>query len=336
MSNKVLQGNEAEKAMQTAMISKDQDMGTAVTPVNGAKYSNGTNLNLGTTEAIYDIPYDTEIQKRVFKKAPFYSFCEQIGILKPTDSPIVGYRYKEQKTTSTFIDEDGEIPAHNQSLYGKEEAKMKTLVYPIKISDLVMRGDRAAAVNILEDEINDAIKDLAAAKDTALLEADGTNKKVQGLFPSIKTNKFDAKGETITKDLLDDACQAAIDNGGSPSAIITTTEVGKQLNNLLYPTIRNVNTISLPLGYNVVSYVTPDQQQIPIITDPNISSTGGEKLAFLDDDSFQIRELVKQETFPLAVTNLAISTVVYSYITSYNRAEYQNSIITGIGKRADQ
>lgn len=328
MSNKVKTDNEAEQ-----LINKAQTAQTAVTQVAGAKFSDNTAVTGGTAEATIDVPYDVEIQKRVFKKAPFYSFCEQSGILKPTDSPIVGYRYKEQKTTASFIDEDEAIPAHNQSLYGKEEAKMKTLVYPIEISDLMMRGSRSAVVNVLDDEINDAIKDLAAAKDKALLEADGTNKKVQGLFPSIKTNKINANNTVLTKDMLDDACQAAIDEGGSPTAIVTTPEVGTQLNNLLYPTIRNINTINLPLGFNVVSYVTPDQQQIPIITDSNIDSTNGETLAFVDDDSFQVRELVKQEMFPLAVNKLAVSTVMYSYITSYNRAEYKNSIITGIAKR---
>ena len=53
-------------------------------------------------------------------------------------------------------------------------------------------------------------------------------------------------------------------------------------------------------------------------------------LAFVDNNSLRVRELVKPSMIPLAKTKLSTSRVLFTYFTFYNRAEYRNGIITGI------
>ena len=73
------------------------------------------------------------------------------------------------------------------------------------------------------------------------------------------------------------------------------------------------------------------EKTIPIIVDPNIDTTNGDVLTFIDNNSLRVRELVKPTITPLAKTKLSTSRVLFTFFTFYNRAEYRNGMITGIG-----
>lgn len=282
-----------------------------------------------TADSMITIDYDKDLQKEVYHVSPFLTYCEQNGMVTSAKVSKVGYRVKKQKTKSAFIPEGGDIPAHDPSLYEDKVVKMSTLVYPIEVSDLAQIG--VDGVDVLDDEITDGFLDMATTKDSTIIQADGANNNPKGLLPSITTHKVDNGGKVIDKDTLDILAQDIIDEGGSPSAILTTAKVGRQLNDILYPTIRNVDKVELGLGYWVTAYNAPNGTSIPIVVDQNIDTTSGDSLAFVDNTSFKIRELVPPSVKELATTKLSTSKVLFNYFTCYNRAEYRNGLISNIG-----
>lgn len=285
---------------------------------------------LPTADVMITVDYDAELQRLVYHQCPFLTYLETHGCVRPASTAKVGYRVKKQMTTSSHIEETQDIPEHIPSYFEDEIAKMQTLVYPIEISDLACAG--VDAIDLLADEINDGYLDMAQTKDITILNGTPDNpvsNHFTGFLPSIKTHKEDMGG-AIDKDTIDILAQDIIDDGGSPDAILTTAKVGRQLNDLLYPEHRIVDKIDLTLGTRVTAYNAPNGKSIPIIVDPNIDTTDGDVLAFVDNNSLRVRELVKPSIVPLAKTKLSTSRVLFTYYTFYNRAEYRNGIITGI------
>lgn len=281
-------------------------------------------------DVMITVDYDADLQKQVFHQSPFLTYLEQNGIVQPATEAKVGYRVKKQKTSSTFINETEEIPAHTASDFTDEVAKMKTLVYPIEISDLAQNG--VDAVDLLEDEITDGYLDMAQAKDKAIIQGTGSAKDFKGLIPGITTNKEDVAGEKLTLKDVDVIAQSIIDDGGNPSAILTTASVGRQLNDLIADRLRYVDKVELAFGQRVTAYNAPNGAQIPIIVDPNIdTTTGGQKLAFVDNNTIRVRELLAPSMIDLAKTKLSTSKVLYTWFTFYDRAEYRNGLLTNIG-----
>lgn len=285
---------------------------------------------LPTADVMITVDYDAELQRLVYHQSPFLTYLETHGCVRPASTAKVGYRVKKQMTTSTHIEETQDIPEHIPSYFEDEIAKMQTLVYPIEISDLACAG--VDAIDLLEDEIRDGFLDMAQVKDKTILNGMPDNpvsNHFTGFLPSIQTHKEDAGG-VIEKDMIDIMAQDIIDQGGNPDAILTTAKVGRQLNDILYPEHRIVDKVDLTLGTRVTAYNAPNGKSIPIIVDPNIDTTDGDVLAFVDNNSLRVRELVKPSMVPLAKTKLSTSRVLFTYYTFYNRAEYRNGIITGI------
>lgn len=309
----------------------DNNVQTAVenTTVTGAT-DRTQNGSLPTADVMITVDYDDELQRLVSHQNPFLTYLEQKGCVRDAQTAKVGYRVKKQMTTSSFIAETEDIPSHIPSYYEDEIAKMQTLVYPIEISDLALCG--VDGVDLLADEIQDGFLDMAQTKDKAILNGTQANNGFDGFLTQLANNgthKEDAAGP-IDKDVIDIMAQDIIDDGGSPDAILTTAKVGRQLNDILYPEHRIVDKVDLTLGSRVTAYNAPNGKSIPIIVDPNIDTTNGDVLAFVDNNSLRVRELVKPSMIPLAKTKLSSSRVLFTYFTFYNRAEYRNGIITGI------
>lgn len=302
----------------------DAHVQTAVNQPGGAITSSP-----GTADVMITVDYDAELQRLVNHQSPFLTYLEQNGCVSDAKTAKVGYRVKEQKTTSSFIAETEDLPRHDPSLYTDEIAKMQTLVYPIEISDLAMRG--VDAIDLLEDEIRDGFLDMAQTKDIAILQGTQANNGFNGLLNTITTHTDDMNDSAISKDAIDTLAQDIIDDGGNPSAILTTAKVGRQLNDILYPNTRIIDQVDLTFGTRVTGYHAPNGQTIPIIVDPNIDTTNGDVLTFIDNNSLRVRELVKPTITPLAKTKLSTSRVLFTFFTFYNRAEYRNGMITGIG-----
>lgn len=308
----------------------DDSMQTAVEDTYVGDPARKQDGDLATADVMITVDYDAELQRLVSHQSPFLTYLEQNGCVSGANSAKVGYRVKKQMTTSQFIKETAPIPEHTPSYYEDEIAKMTTLVYPIEISDLAIAG--VDAIDLLEDEIRDGFQDIAQTKDKAILNGVANQCGFDGFLTKLAasgTHKEDAGG-AIEKDMIDIMAQEIIDDGGSPSAILTTAAVGRQLNDILYPEHRIVDKVDLTLGTRVTAYNAPNGQSIPIIVDPNIDTTDGDVLAFVDNNSLRLRELRKPSMVPLAKTKLSTSRVLFTYFTFYNRAEYRNGIITGI------
>lgn len=313
--------------LQKAM---DDHIQTAVENTTVGDSARKNDGNLPTADVMITVDYDAELQRLVYHQSPFLTYLEANGCVTPAQTAKVGYRVKKQMTTSEFIAETQDIPDHIPSYYEDEIAKMQTLVYPIEISDLACAG--VDAIDLLEDEIRDGFLDMAQVKDRAILNGTKANNGFDGFLTKLAsdgTHKENANG-VIEKDMIDIMAQEIIDDGGSPSAILTTAKVGRQLNDILYPEHRTIDKVDLTLGTRVVGYNAPNGQTIPIVVDPNIDTTNGDVLAFVDNNSLRVRELVKPSMIPLAKTKLSTSRVLFTYFTFYNRAEYRNGIITGI------
>ena len=313
--------------LQKAM---DNHIQTAVENTTVGDPARKNDGNLPTSDVMITVDYDAELQRLVYHQSPFLTYLEANGCVTPAQTAKVGYRVKKQMTTSEFIAETQDIPDHIPSYYEDEIAKMQTLVYPIEISDLACAG--VDAIDLLEDEIRDGFLDMAQVKDKAILNGTKANNGFDGFLTKLATDgthKENANG-VIEKDMIDIMAQEIIDDGGSPSAILTTAKVGRQLNDILYPEHRTIDKVDLTLGTRVVGYNAPNGQTIPIVVDPNIDTTNGDVLAFVDNNSLRVRELVKPSMIPLAKTKLSTSRVLFTYFTFYNRAEYRNGIITGI------
>ena len=299
-----------------------------------------------TASGAITVEYDKDLQRKVSHKAPFLSYLEANGSVSGANSAEVGYREKTKNQTSQFIGETASIPEHQASIITNKVAKMQTLVYPVEVSDMAQIG--VNELDLLADEIADGFLDIAQTKDKAILQGTEEANGFDGVFNSIDTHKIDMGGEKITKDAIDSLAQEIIDDGGNPTAIITTAGVGRQLNDILYPTVRNVDKVELTMGNWVTGYNGPNGITIPIIVDSNIATTQvvdnegtpevqsiGDSLAFVDVDALRIRELAPPTIVDLAKTKLSTSRVLFTYFTFYNRAEYRNGMITNIGGVTD-
>ena len=283
-----------------------------------------------TAHGAITVEYDKELQRRVSHKAPFLSYLENNGSVGRATSAEVGYREKTKYQTSQFIPEAGEIPPHVASVIENKVAKMQTLVYPVEVSDMAQIG--VTELDLLADEISDGFLDIAQSKDRAILQGTEADNGFNGVFNSIETHSIDMGGEAITKDAIDFLAQSIIDDGGNPSAIVTTAGIGRQLNDILYGTVRNVDKVELTMGNWVTGYNGPNGITIPIIVDSNIDTTQGDSLAFIDVDSLRIKELAPPTIIDLAKTKLSTSRVLFTYFTFYNRAEFRNGMITNVGQ----
>ena len=281
-------------------------------------------------EAMTVVDYDKELQRKVAHRSPFLSYCEQNNIISSADTYKVGYKVKDQKTTSSFISETASIPEHSEAEFNTQIATMKTLVYPIEISDLARTSVDLS--DLLEEEITDGFMDIATSKDKALLQGVGGDGALDftGLFPGIETN-VNKINDVLSLNDIDVMAQAAIDSGGSPSAIITTPSVGRQLNNMIANRMRYLDQDEFAIGHNVTVYRAPNGARLPVIVDPNIdTSENGEMLAIIDNDSLRIRELLPPTMLELAKNKLSDSRVLFTWFTFYNRAEYKNAVISNI------
>lgn len=286
-----------------------------------------------TADGAIEIDYDAELERLTYMNSPAYGYL-RTKIESSTDSYKVGFRVKEQKTDASFIAEGADIPAHDPSIYTTKSQNMSTLVYPIEISDLAQEG--ADVVDLMNDEITDGINDINQRKDKAILQGDSTAdaNSFDGFSTLFTTNVTDLKKAQITLEDVDSLAQSILDEGGNPSAIFTTGAVARRLKDLIFAkTTYNYATTQI-LGFNVVSYVSPAGNQLPIIIDPNIApAKDGDYLFMVDESSLRIKELMPPTVLDLAKTKLTTSKVIANYMTMYCRSEHKNGYITNINPK---
>ena len=286
-------------------------------------------------DVVMPVEWDPEIIKRIRQQTPFYEFLKSQGCVKSTDKVKVGYKLKTNKTKTNFMLEDDEIVAATPAGFDERIAKMKILHYPISIGDI---AQSAAEFDLFNDESNDAAIDMANTLDYTLLEGEGDDetKDFRGIFNTIRTNTIDIGGDLLTKDDIVSGFDAVLEEGGYPTGIVCTPEVGNQINDIYFPGTVKPLEYELTAGYNVTAIISPAGNRVPIIMDRWVDNTNGEKLAIIDSSSIKVRELMAPTMVEFAKTKLATDMSLIQVITSYMDAEYNNATIKGIARDTDR
>lgn len=273
---------------------------------------------------------DEEILKLQVPEAPWFSYLRGVDRLDPTKSWEVKYYEKNRSTTSSWIKQSDNIPDFTESDFEEKTAEMKLLVYPIEIGDFVTKSENR--IDIAKDETDDAMLDMAGNVNDTLFNGTGSSssKDFTGILNQITTNVHDADGNPLTKKMVDEAAKSVVENKGNVGHLVVTPNVHSLLEDLLYPGVRNVNTVEMTLGYNVMSYMTPQGISVPIITDPDLGKDGKDRMVFADNSVLRMKELLPPTGVDLAKLKLSDSKVIVQAITYYNRAEFRNAVLEGI------
>lgn len=286
-------------------------------------------------DGVIEIDYDSDLERLTFLTSPTYGYL-RTRIESSSDSYKVGFRTKEKQTKASFIAEGANLPEHLPSIYKRVSQTMSTLVYPIEISDIAQEG--TDIVDLMQDEITDGLNDINTRKDCAILQGSVKTdpNSFDGFTNLFKSNVTDLNKQQIMLDDVDMLAQSIIDEGGNPTAIFTTGAVARRLKDLiLAKTVYNYQNTQI-LGFNVISYISPNGNLLPIIIDANISSPStGDYLFMVDENTLRIKELMPPTVLDLAKTKLTSSKVIANYMTMYCRAEYKNGFIKNINPKVE-
>ena len=291
----------------------------------------GTPGTINTAEGVIDVVYDADLERIVQTVSPTYSYLKQVGCETAVESPKVGYRLKERKTEASFIGEAEALPEHDPSLYTRKSATVTTIAYPIDISDIAANDTQV--IDIVQDEIDDGMADISKVKDDAILQGNSSSNANQfdGFTTLFTTNKTDLQKAQISLEDLDALAQSMMDEGGSPSAVITSAAVGRRLKDLIFAKTTYMYVSAQDLGFNAVAYVTPEGARIPIIIDYNLkASANGDQLIMIDKNTIRVKEYQAPYVQPLAKTKLSTSLVIANTMTMYCRSEQKNGFIYNI------
>lgn len=289
-------------------------------------------IDSNVTREIRKIDYSPGVVEQVFMESPVYGYLKSKAREIATTSSEVGYRKYTKKGSSTFIDENEDIPDNAAPIYSKESEEVKILVYKVELGVLAQAG--VDAVNVKTQELQSAYADISTNIERTFLQGEGTpaKKDWKGITNMSGVNTINASDNILDEEMLDVAAQDIIDNGGTPTCVIATANAGRQIKNVLKPYLRAsmMNSAELHAGYNVPTYETPKGNKAPIIVTSNIDNSNGEKIIMLDERTVDIRPFMTPTLIPLAQVKLASNDVVTSITTSYNTFEARNSIIDNL------
>jgi Family of unknown function (DUF5309) len=281
------------------------------------------------------VEYDADLINLVVKRSPFLSRLMSSGRVTGARSKTVGFRRKKTGGASSFISETAGIPATTDSTYEDDTKDMTTVVFPLEISDMAQMGTQDV-IDLYAQEISDGMIDLAWTTNNSIINGTGAGNSHNGLIDIIDTNISDLSGGALTKLKLDALATQIVDAGGSPSMILTSAKVKSQLEELLWPGIRQPPQVGMAFGYTVTSYNAPNGLSIPIIVDPIVpSAENAETLMILDESTLFLRRLMNPTIIPLAKTKLSTSEVIAAFETFYTRSEVFNGIMTNIETPVD-
>jgi len=283
---------------------------------------------------------DPKLQNMVFKKYPFYSWLDSMGMIQDTKSNKPSFLKKLTGGAGSFIAEAASLPGITDSTYELDTGTMTTFVFPLEISDQMIMGSANDVVDILDQEMQDGLEYSLQAINAGMLTGTGSSYSITGLGSTISTNNTNMTGSQITDQFtLDQASQTMMDAGGVPSAIVTSANVRSQLISVLYPQVqyplipRTDLAQGLSFGYQVPTYESP-AGPIPIIVDPAMPTTSNQQEMFIVDYStLRLKYLMEPRVVDLAKTKLTESSVLASFQSFMCRAESFNAKITNIGTK---
>lgn len=297
----------------------------------------------GSAGDIIEPEIDARLQNLVVKKYPFYTWMQSQGLIDDTRSNKPSYLQKVTGGAGGFIAEAATLTSVTDSVYDLKTGDMTTFNMGIEISDQMLKGSADSVVDILQQEIQDAMEYQIQAVNAGMLTGTGSSYTITGLQSLITTNTTNMSGAEITdKFTLDSLCQTMMDAGGLPSALVTSANVKSQLETILYPNINinltpkiNVGFVEggVTFGYQATQYDSP-AGPIPIIVDPAMPTTTDQQRAFfVDASTLMLKYLMRPTILDLAKTKLTESSVLASFQSFMCRAEAFNAQIYNIGTK---
>ncbi len=288
----------------------------------------------GSAGAIIEPEIDPTLQNMVVKKYPFYSYLNSMGRVTATRSNKPSFLKKLSGGAGGFISEGGDLGNATDSEYDLITGTMTTWRYRLELTDQLIMGSQDSVIDVYEQEIQDGLEAHLGDIDSAMLTGAASGNNPVGLSTLIITNTADLQGgEEITdKFQLDSMCNQIMDAGGMPSALVTSSNVKSQLEDVLYP---NVNAPLIPrtemaFGFQVTRYDSP-AGEIPIIVDPALAGgSDDEQILFVDYSTLMLKYLMEPRVIDLAKTKLTTSSVLASFQSFMCRAEKFNGKIYGI------
>lgn len=293
-------------------------------------------INTGASSAgdIIEPEIDPQLQNMVVKKYPFYSYLNSLGRVTGTRSNKPAFIKKVSGGAGGFISEGGTLTSATDSVYDLLTGTMTTWNFQLEITDQMIMGSQDSIVDIYDQEIQDGLEAHLRDIDRAILTGESGGNNPVGLSTLITTNtdNFSGTDEITDKFQLDSMCDTIMDAGGMPSALVTSSNVKSQLEDVLYP---NVNAPLIPrtemaFGFQVTRYDSP-AGEIPIIVDPALAGgSDDEQILFVDSSTVMLKYLMEPRVIDLAKTKLTTPSVLASFQSFMCRAENFNGKIYGI------
>lgn len=255
----------ADLLVKTADVKKGVDQAAATLEKTVYSVSSGT---FAQREHL-----DREIRDVTNRKTPFLDMVSKVqanGLTHEWDMvTAIG-------TTDTAVAECGTPPV-NESTISRYSAQIKTFATRVEVCDRAQWGasDYFDLMNLhLERGMRKIVQDVEKKSfygdaTTAAAEFSGLYKLITTLSPA--GNVIDAAGASITQEMIDNAIQAIVDQGGMPTHIFMSAKDLRDFaalwaNKVVY----NDPSAGMTFGYNVARYLS-FAGPIDLVLDPWIT-----------------------------------------------------------------
>lgn len=229
-----------------------------------------------------------ELEKRVNKTAPLYTYFKNHNLIKPLGSIVCGYK------------KDGNVES-------QDIAYANLIKYKIQLFSILNSKNKASLMN---EEIENGHLEIMKAKDKTMIYGSKSNNttsmippknrkntKIKGLFQTAK-HVIDLNYKELTFNDINNAFEkissTKLENGkyGEPALIIAPPKLMNDINSI-FITEKIKNNEDLTAAPPTLK--TQDGNKIPVISDSNIT---GDELLIIGKDSISLRCL---DTLPVLV-----------------------------------
>ncbi len=269
--------------------------------------------------------------------------------ISPTETPMLS-RFGKVRAKNTYHEwltdslatatANAAIEGYDYS-FSKVSSRTRTGAYtqifqtPVEVSDSQRAVDTAGLEDEFAYQMAKKMKEHARDIEYALINAtgnsgaSGTARTLKGVLAWITTNVETGTGtgsEGITTTMLDDALQAAWDQGGTPETAYANGWQKRKISALTTSNTRNINADMKEVVIGIDVYDS-DFGRIKIVPDRFMTTS---VVAILQNDLWKIAEFRPTKKVDVAKIGSATRAVIESELTLESRNEAGSAKITGL------
>ena len=269
--------------------------------------------------------------------------------ISPTETPMLS-RFGKVRAKNTYHEwltdslatatANAAIEGYDYS-FSKVSSRTRTGAYtqifqtPVEVSDSQRAVDTAGLEDEFAYQMAKKMKEHARDIEYALVNgtgnsgASGTARTLKGVLAWITTNVETGTGtgsEGITTTMLDDALQAAWDQGGTPETAYANGWQKRKISALTTSNTRNINADMKEVVIGIDVYDS-DFGRIKIVPDRFMTTS---VVAILQNDLWKIAEFRPTKKVDVAKIGSATRAVIESELTLESRNEAGSAQITGL------